>query len=147
MALSSSPIRARIPYRNDPLMLLYFLDQNASPPEPAGMWVTGGRRADIIVRTEDPMDHLAVSAESPIATVLTVSIGADVVTVPLAPQRTATFTVRARGVRGLQSYAYLLSARSSEGFTPHLRDAASTDFRNLGALLRFRAVPVAPAPR
>ncbi|MES1256727.1 MAG: hypothetical protein ABUS56_14015, partial [Acidobacteriota bacterium] len=79
MALSSSPIRARIPYRNDPLMLLYFLDQNASPPEPAGMWVTGGRRADVIVRTEDPMDHLAVSAESPIPTVLTVSVGAETV--------------------------------------------------------------------
>jgi hypothetical protein len=40
----------------------------------------------------------------------------------------------------LQSYAYLLTARSSEGFIPHLQDPNSPDFRNLGALMRFHAV-------
>jgi len=38
----------------------------------------------------------------------------------------------------------LLSAQSSEGFTPHLQDSASTDYRNLGVLLRFTAVAVPP---
>jgi hypothetical protein len=145
VALSSSPVRARIPYRNDPLMLLYFLDENASPPEPAGMWVSGGRRADIIVRTEDPTDYLIVTAESPIRTVLTVSLGGAPVTVPIVPHARVRVLVSARGVRGLQSYAYLLSAYSSEGFTPHLQDPTSSDFRNLGVLLRFQAVPV-PRP-
>jgi hypothetical protein len=149
VVLSTSPIRARVSYRNDPLMLLYFLDQNAYPPEPdppdqPGMWVTGGRRADIIVRTEDPMDHLAVTARSPIRTTVTVSAGGKSVAVQLVPGQTAAFNVPARGVRGLNSYAYLLSATSSDGFTPHLQDPKSTDGRNLGALMRFAAITAAP---
>jgi hypothetical protein len=53
-----------------------------------------------------------------------------------------TLDVPTYGVRGLESYAYLLSARSSEGFVPHLRDPQSRDFRNLGVLMRFAAVGV-----
>jgi hypothetical protein len=141
----AGPTRARIPYGHNPTMLLYFLDQNSFPPEPPGMWVAGGRRTDIVVHTNDRLDHLAVEAESPIATVLTVSMGGERVVVPLTPGKVATFNVPARGVlyeRYVRSYAYLLSARSSEGFVPVIRDptAASRDYRNLGALMRFAAV-------
>jgi hypothetical protein len=146
----AGPTRARIPYGHDPTMLLYFLDQNAFPPEPAGMWVAGGRRADLIVHTNDRLDHIGVEAESPIATVLTVSIGADPVVVTLAPGKPAFFNVPARGVlyeRYVRSYAYLLSASSSQGFVPALRDphAAARDYRNLGAMMRFSAVPAPQA--
>jgi hypothetical protein len=145
----AGPTRARIPYGHDPTMLLYFLDQNSFPPEPPGMWVSGGRRTDIIVRTVDPIAHLAVEAESPIQTVLTVSMGANEVETRLVPGKIATFDVPASGVlygRYGQSYAYLLSAASSEGFVPALRDPAAParDYRNLGALMRFRAVTAAP---
>jgi hypothetical protein len=136
--------RAHIPYRNDPLMMLYFLDQNAFPPEPPGMWVSGADRAEILVRTVNPVDHLAVSAESPIRTVLTVSMGGSAVRVSLTPGTVATFDVQASGVRGLRSYSYLLSAQSSDGFVPHLQNTQSADFRNLGALMRFRAVAGGP---
>lgn len=144
----AGPTRARIPYGHDPTMLLYFLDQNSFPPEPPGMWVAGGRRTDVVVHTNDRLDHLAVEAESPIATVLTVSMGAESVVVPLTPRKVATFNVPARGVlyeRYVRSYAYLLSASSSEGFVPVLRDPTATvrDYRNLGALMRFAAVPAA----
>ena len=47
----------------------------------------------------------------------------------------------ASGVRDFSSYAYLLSARSTEGFTEHLRNPESKDSRNLGVLMRFTAVP------
>ena len=142
----AGPTRARIPYGHNPTMLLYFLDQNSFPPEPPGMWVAGGRRTDIVVHTNDRLDHLAVEAESPISTVLTVSMGAESVVVPLIPGKIATFNVPARGVlyeRYVRSYAYLLSATSSEGFVPVLRDptAPARDYRNLGALLRFAAIP------
>ena len=137
--------RSRIPYGQNPTLLLYFLDQNASPPEPPGMWVSGGGRAEILVRSVDEIHHLDVTAESPIRTVLTVSMGGSAVSVPLAPHKEAAFTVPAVGIPALRSYAYLLSARSSEGFVPHLRDSNSSDHRNLGALMRFRAV-TAQAP-
>jgi hypothetical protein len=49
--------------------------------------------------------------------------------------------VPASGVRGLQSYAYLLTVRSTDAFIPHLIDPANPDYRNLGAQMRF-SMPV-----
>ena len=49
MALAQ-PRRARIPYGENPTMLLYFMDRNAFPPDPSGMWLSGEQRADILVR-------------------------------------------------------------------------------------------------
>lgn len=46
----------------------------------------------------------------------------------------------------LQSHAYLMSVRSSEGFVPHLQNPGSGDYRNLGALMRFSAVTGPAAP-
>jgi hypothetical protein len=104
------------------------------------MWVGATGRADIIVRTDNPISHLAIEAESPVRTVLTVSIGRAPVAVTLEPGRIATFDVPADGVRGLESYAYLMTARASRGFTPRLVEPGSDDNRHLGALLRFRAI-------
>jgi hypothetical protein len=136
--------RSRIPYAFNPTVFLYFLDNNAYTPEPPGMWISGSGRADILIRSDWPLDHLAVTATSPIRTVLTLSAGGSKTSVPLLPGAAAFFDVRTYGARGLQSYAYLLSAQSSEAFIPHLQDPASPDFRNLGALVRFTAVE---APR
>ena len=47
------------------------------------------------------------------------------------------------GGRDCSSYAYLLTARSTEGFTEHLRNPESKDYRNLGVLMRFTAIPAA----
>jgi hypothetical protein len=134
------PSRSRIPYAHDPTVFLYFLDDNAFTPEPAGMWISGSGRADILVRSENRLHHLAVTAMSPIRTVLTVSAGGSTTSVRLMPGKAVVFDLPTHGVRGLQSYAYLLSARSSEGFIPQLQDPKSTDPRNLGALIRFSAV-------
>ena len=138
--------RAHVPYETDPVVLLYFLDEHAYIPDqqvPAGQrafWLSGSGRADIIVRTERPLDHLEVTATSPIHTRLTISAGGPTRTVPVDPGVTVTLPLRAVGVRALRSYAYLLSARSSDAFTPHLLEPGSPDFRNLGVYLRLHAV-------
>jgi len=138
----AQPQRGRVHYRDDPFMFLYFLDRNAWPPEPEGMWVSGAGRADIIIRVVDPLGHLAVEAESPIATVVTVSLGAGDVVRELRPGQPVRFDVPApSGVRERFGYAYLLTTRSSEGFVPAVRSPGAADFRNLGAQLRFNAVP------
>ena len=55
-----------------------------------------------------------------------------------------TFDLPTVGVRDLNSYAYLLSARSRpKDSRRHLRNPGSTDYRNLGVLMRFTAVPAA----
>jgi hypothetical protein len=104
------------------------------------MWVAGGGRADIIVRTQNRLDHFTLTAASPIATRFTVSAGAEQKIVVLTPGRPVTFDVPASGVKGFRSYAYLMSAQSSDGFVPRLRDPSSQDTRNLGVQVTFRAV-------
>ncbi len=129
-------------------VLLYFLDEHSYPPEKIdaeghlGVWIAADGRADILLRSEWPIDHLVMTVESPVATTFTASIGEGDASVRLKPGSPSTFNLPASGVRGLNSYAYLLSARSSDGFVPHLQNPASDDYRNLGALMRFQAIPV-----
>jgi hypothetical protein len=130
-------------------VLMYFLDEHAHPPEVVGpngekgIWVAGDGRADMIVRAEQPIDHLHITVVSPISTEFIVSAGRAESRVALMPGKPATIDVAASGVRGLNSYAYLVSARSTQAFTPHLQDPRSNDQRNLGALMTFVAVPAA----
>jgi hypothetical protein len=151
----AQPLRGHIPYGHDPEVLLYFLDTHAFPPEPVGksidgsrifgMWVSGSGRADIILRSEQPLRRLDVVAESPIHTVFIMSAGSTASTVSLMPSNPVAFALPVSGVRGLNSYAYLVSARSSDGFIPRLRDPLSRDGRNLGVLMRFQAIEDAGA--
>lgn len=133
-------LRGRIPYGQDPQILLYFLDQHAFPPEPPGMWVAGDGRAEIIVRCEDRIAAMRITAYSPIRTVFSMSMGRDTVTRTLEPRKPVTFDVPARGVRGLNSYAYLMTALSSDGFTPRLQDPNAKDSRNLAVLVTLQAI-------
>jgi hypothetical protein len=128
-------------------VLLYFLDEHAYSPERIdpeghqGVWIAADGRADILVRCDWPIDHLTMTAESRTPTVFIVSMGGPESRVPLEPGKPKTFDVPASGVRDLRSHAYLLSAQSTGGFTPHLQDPATDDKRSLGVLVRFTAVP------
>jgi hypothetical protein len=133
-------------------VLLYFLDQHAYIPEVVdaaggkGIWIAGDGRADILVRSEWPIDHLTITAGSPIPTRFIVSMGGPESGIALAAGQTVTFDLPASGVRDYNSYAYLLSARSTEGFTPHLQDPTSGDHRNLGVQMTFTAVSATRTP-
>jgi hypothetical protein len=82
-----------------------------------------------------------IQAESPIQTVLTISFGAEPTTVTLQPDTPVTFEVPVSGVVGRYGETVcLMRAQSSEGFVQHLRDPASNDYRNLGALVRMRPI-------
>jgi len=130
-------------------VLLYFLDEHAYNPEPPAadgqeyLWIAGDGRADILMRCEWPIDHLTITASSPIRTTFTVSMGKGSLSVPIVPGKETTFDVPASGVRDYRSFAYLFSGQSSEGFAPRLIDPRSTDARNLGVRIRFTAVPAA----
>jgi hypothetical protein len=81
--------------------------------------------------------------QSPVPTVFIASAGREQMRVALTPGKPATFDLPASGVHDFTSYAYLLSLRSTEGFTEHLRNPSSKDYRNLGVLMRFRPVRAA----
>ncbi len=143
----AQPLRGHIQYRYDPGVLLYYLDQNAWPPEPNGMWISGSGRAEVIVRAAAPFDRMAFEAESPIRSVLTLSLGAEPVTVVIEPGKVFLFEVKASGVHGLGDYNYLMTARSTEGFVPHLLEPKNMDYRNLGVQVRFRPMTETEQPR
>jgi hypothetical protein len=156
----AQPLRAPIQYRDDPGVKLYFLDENAWPPEPTGenpdgtrifsIWISGSGRADIIVRSAWPVEHLEMEVESDIDTVITLDAGAASVTRRLVPKQTQKVDVKTSGVRGFGDYDYLLTVRSTGGFIPHLMDPGNGDYRNLSAKIRFRPILVSagtPSPR
>jgi hypothetical protein len=129
---------------------LYFLDHNAWLPEPRGIWIGGTGRADVIVRSAQPIAAFAVEIESPIATTVTLSAGGRPIVVEV-PKEEVHLELEARGVRGPRTatgeYFYLLSAESSSRFVPSAIDPSNPDDRLLGAQLRFRPLDVASSPR
>ncbi|HSC27576.1 MAG TPA: hypothetical protein VLD67_09890 [Vicinamibacterales bacterium] len=134
---------ARLHY-GDPPVLLYLIDEHAFAPEPAGIWVAGAARADILIRSADQPPYLRVELESPIANEVRLSAGSGTRRVRLEPGRIHHVQLPVEWIRARPgSGACLLSIRTSDGFVPRLNDPDSQDSRYLGALIRFT---VAEAP-
>ena len=130
--------RSRIPFGDDPQLLLYYLDTNAARPEPPGIWVRGRSRTDIIVRVAPPIDTLTLSLTSPIDNQMTVEVDGTTqsVNVPAGEQTTATLPVKGVLARGAQNFLVSLTAR--DGFVPRLQESRSTDTRFLGVAVQMR---------
>ena len=128
-------------------VLMYFLDEHSYTPEVVdseghkGVWIAGDGRADILIRCEWEIDHLEITASSPVPTTFIVSMGDGERSVRLQPNTPTRVDVPASGIRDLRSYAYLLRARSTAGVVPHLLNPATDDKRNLGVLIQFTAIP------
>lgn len=133
--------RPPIRYEGDRQLLLYLLDRNAYPPEPAGLWVKGGRRADIVVRTTQPLKEMRITVSSPVANHAWLSFDGRSASVDLQPSKPMEVVIPSGGgVYADNGYGYVLSVRTSQGFVPLLVDSASRDRRLLGALLQLKSV-------
>ena len=125
--------RARVRYGHSPELLLYYLDHNAYPPETPGIWVTAGRRADVIVRTDrQSLKEVEVTLLSRVDNKVTVELGGDRRNVDIKANTTSSVTLVPQGVYSRRSWAYLLSVTASEGFVPRLVEPGSRDGRYLG---------------
>ncbi|MCH7748548.1 MAG: hypothetical protein IH939_10665 [Acidobacteria bacterium] len=131
------PARSRVVYQVDPTVLLYFLDDEAYLPEPPGIWIAGHSHAHVIVRTDGPLTALTVTLSAPIDNDVTVRIGGSEATVHVQAGVPTQVTLTPRGVFSRQSWAYLLSVTTRDGFVPRLRDPNSTDPRYLGVALQL----------
>ena len=134
--------RARVLYGHSPLVQLYFLDRNASLPEPPGIWIHGDRRADIIVRNSYALETITITAESPVSAELSIDIGGRDGRISLEPGVPGSVTIRPRGVNSRNSWAYLMQVRGTGGFVPKLVDPESEDGRYLSAAISLTATPV-----
>ena len=133
--------RARVIYGEYRTLQLYFLDHNASLPEPPGIWIYGKRRADIIVKHPAELETVTVTAVSPIATEVSIEIGSGEGLIDLAPGVPGSVTIRPGGVYSRQSWTYAMEVTTSDGFVPRLSDADSDDNRFLGAAIGLTVVP------
>ncbi len=135
--------RARVEHGENPTLLLSLLDRNASLPEDQGVWISGNRRANIIVRGPVEFETITVTAVSPIATEVSIEIGGGTGRISLEPGVQGSVTIRPDGVYSQrQGWAYLLQVATSDGFVPRMKEPGSTDNRFLGAAIRLTAVPV-----
>lgn len=134
--------RAPVKYGKAPELLLYLLDKNSFAPEPAGLWVKGGRRADIIVRTHERLSAMRLTAASPIPNHLWVSFDGRSTSVDLKPGQPVEILIpTAEELWADDGYNALLSVKASEGMVPLLVEPGSRDKRFLGALLQLQGVP------
>ena len=131
--------RPPIRHSAEPQLLLYLLDRNAYAPEPAGLWVKGGRRADIIVRTTEPLKEMRVRVSSPIPNHVRLSFGGRSTTLDLKPGQAMEAVIPSDGgVYADNGYSSVLSVKSSDGFAPLITEAGSKDRRFLGVLLQLK---------
>ena len=134
--------RSRVPHGSDPTLLLYYLDHNAYRPEPPGIWVVGGRRADIIVRSGPELARVTATLRSRVANRVTIELGGASQTVELEPGVAKRITFEPDGVYSRRSWAYVLSVEPDVGFVPRLVTPDSRDGRYLGVAVTLAATPV-----
>ncbi len=126
-------VRSRVVYQEDPTVLLYFLNDDAYLPEGSRIWIGGGSHGDIIMRTDGPITSLRVTLSAPVDNEVTVRIGGSEATVDVQAGVPTQVTLTPRGVFSRESWAYLLSVTTRDGF----RSPSLTDSRYLGVALRL----------
>ena len=128
--------------QGDPGFLIYFLDDNTYGREvDKSFWTRGEKRAEFIIKTDRPIRRATLTLTSgPRATDVHLTIGWRGQDIHLNPGETRdiVFTMPA-GVpyeKEVQALAWLVTVRSSSGFTPIFFDAKSTDSRYLGVRVK-----------
>ncbi|MDP6373741.1 MAG: hypothetical protein QF634_14670 [Vicinamibacterales bacterium] len=134
------PDARRVPYGENPRVSLYYLDNHASRPEGAGVWVLGGKRADIIVRSPRQIEAFEMVVRSPIANVASITVSGTTERIVLEPDAPVRVRVPARPVTAQNGHNVLVSIAAEEGVVPQLTRVGSADRRFLGVHVRFDAV-------
>ena len=129
--------RALVGYNATPRLSLYYLDDNATPPEPAGIWVLGGRRADLVVRTGEPLTALTAHLTAPLHNRVTVTVDGTSQSVDLRRDEPVRLTFPVRGVLAAGGQNFLISIEPRDGVIPRVFNPQSQDTRFLGVRLRL----------
>jgi hypothetical protein len=122
---------------------LYYLDNHASRPQGQGVWVLGGKRADIIVRSPVPVEAFEIVVRSPIANVAWITVSGTTDRIVLEPGAPVRARIPARPVTAQGGHNVLMSIAAEEGVVPQLAKIGSVDPRFLGVYIRFDAVAAA----
>ncbi len=129
--------RSLVAYNTNPRLFLYYLDENAGLPEDPGIWIRGGVRADLIVRTGEPLTALTVNLSTLINNGVTVTVDDASRSVDLRAGNPKQLTFPVRGVQASGAQNFLVSVTSRDGVVPRLFNPNSRDARFLGVQLRL----------
>jgi hypothetical protein len=133
--------RIDFPVAKNPDLVLYLIDENVYAPEPAGVWVHGERRGDLLLRSRVPLRALHVTLSSPIPNTAEVSMEGREASVDLKPGEPVDVLLNSNGgVYAKGWFNYVLSVTPTHGFVPMNVDPASSDNRFLGVLLHLQGV-------
>jgi hypothetical protein len=131
--------RAPLVLQPDSPLSVYLLDENAYPPEPAGLWITARRRADVIVRTNQRLSSMRITLSSVVPNSVWVSFDGRATSVKLEPnQASDVLIVTDGGVYSERGWNYVLSVEASDGMVPKNTYAGSSDRRYLGVLVKLQ---------
>jgi hypothetical protein len=155
LPMAANPDRSKRALGGTPPMLGYFPDDNAYNPEGDSFWVKGKSRAEVILRAPvldagggrfvtKAIGKLGVEIRNgALPDRVTVSTGAEsrtfdmkpseVVTVPFAVEKGVPY----HRIEQPTSFLYVVSIKTTSGFTPFLDSPEASDSRFLGALVRF----------
>jgi hypothetical protein len=133
--------RVDFPVGSNPPLSLFLIDENVYPPEPAGVWVHGERRGDLLLRSRVRLSGIRLTLSSAIPNTVRVAMEGRSVTVELKPGETVDVLMNsAGGVHAKGWFNYILSVTPSRGFVPINMPGGSEDKRFLGVLLRLQGV-------
>jgi len=131
--------RSNIGYGSDPRLTLHLLDKNAYPPEPAGLWIAGRRRADVVVRSTEKLSAMQLQLSTVVPNRVWVSFAGQSTRVELTPGQSTNVLVNGpEGVYSDGGYGYVLSLKPEEGVVPKNIDPGTADKRFLGVLVKMQ---------
>jgi hypothetical protein len=155
LPMAANPDRSKRPLGGPPPMLAYFPDDNAFNPEGDAFWVKGKSTAEVILRApvvdagggqfvSKAIGKLGVEIRNgALPDRVTVSTGAESRTLEMKPSEVVTLQLAVeKGVpyhriEQPTSFLYVVTIKTTSGFTPFLDSPDANDSRFLGALVRF----------
>lgn len=153
--MAANPDRSKLALGGTPPMLGYFPDDNAFNPEGDGFWVKGKSRAEVILRApvvdagggqfvSKAIKRLGVEIlNGGLPDRVTISTGRESRTLEMKPSETVTLQLAVEDgvpyhrIEQPTSFLYVVSIKTTSGFTPFLNAPDANDSRFLGAFVRF----------
>jgi len=147
LPFNTNPHARRVPLTEKPSFFLYFLDDNTylRETEQEGFWVKGGRKAEVVLRSMQPLETLILELENgPAPNRIRVKLGRSTFDKEMAKREVATWRVEpGRSVYYEGTYLYRFTVESESGFLPRFVEGRNNDLRYLGVLVRPTIEPEA----
>ena len=137
--------RSRVPYGDNPRLVLYYLDDNAWRPEGPGFWVAGGAETDLIVRTTPRLSAVDITVRSPIENAATLRVDGEPYRIDLEPDTPVTIRAPVDGVIAREGKSFVLTIETADGFLARLLNPDLIDRRYLGVFVDLKGIMSQPA--